>query len=543
MLSVFLGLPFALAALADPAPTTKHEIKTLPGWTDAQGNPAALPSRQFTGYLSGGTPPSGVGTMYFHYWMIESENDPSNDPVLIWYNGGPGASSLFGLLQEFGTFLLTEESYDELYHKTGIPTPQLNPRRWTLNHTIIAIDSPPPMGLSFCSEAGPGGKPTSCGPWTDKSVFKANHMAHKYLFEEVFPEMKKNPLYFTGESYGGIYIPGFVEEMLNDPVPGLNFQGFAVGDGWTGCAPMPGKPVDWCINLDNVGVFKYPNCNAGPWYDVEFFHGHSQYSNELYDQIILTCSVAELKGSSPLGSDCLSLIDEMAEEVGYFFPYNLYNNCPAGAMRRRLTDTNQHIFEGDHHGINRALRSRRLMGASVTGKKSWSGLSSPCFGGALPDWLLRNDTLKAIGAIAGSSFINLDNGHGFNYTSNEPFVGPIYKHALDSGLKVLVYEGDNDACGLQTSPVEDIFTNLFSEFGMKKTQKWRPWSWTSAGGDEAMGGYVIEYDDRKAQFVSIRGAGHLSPLNRPNAALALMTAFTSGKALPRYAPVPPGSNV
>jgi hypothetical protein len=32
-------------------------------------------------------------------------------PLTIWYNGGPGAPSTYGLFQEFGPFLLTEESY------------------------------------------------------------------------------------------------------------------------------------------------------------------------------------------------------------------------------------------------------------------------------------------------------------------------------------------------------------------------------------------------------------------------------------------------
>ena len=243
-----LQLAAAVVSTTTPPPS-RFEVTSLPGWVDAADAPAELPSRMFTGYLDAGVPPSGVGTMYFHYWLVESERDPANDPVLIWYNGGPGASSLFGLLQEWGPLRLLETSYDQRYNKTGVPTPQFNPYRWTKTHTVVAIDSPPPMGLSFCSEAGPAGNATSCGPWTDKTVFAANHAAHRTFFTSVFPELAANPVYLTGESYAGIYLPGFADAMMSDPIKGVNFQGWAIGDGWTGCRHVAGKPANWCIDL------------------------------------------------------------------------------------------------------------------------------------------------------------------------------------------------------------------------------------------------------------------------------------------------------
>ena len=42
---------------------------------------------------------------------MESENDPSTDPLVVWYNGGPGASSMYGLMVELGPLLLNDESY------------------------------------------------------------------------------------------------------------------------------------------------------------------------------------------------------------------------------------------------------------------------------------------------------------------------------------------------------------------------------------------------------------------------------------------------
>ena len=43
---------------------------------------------------------------------MESENNPATDPVLIWTNGGPGASSFFGLFTEIGPFELAKESLE-----------------------------------------------------------------------------------------------------------------------------------------------------------------------------------------------------------------------------------------------------------------------------------------------------------------------------------------------------------------------------------------------------------------------------------------------
>lgn len=190
-----LAISVALACAA--APIGRKEVKSLPGWE------GKLPSKMFTGFIDAGVPPSGKGKMYFHYWMVQSEGNPATDPVIMvllqqyvsslyantdffplsiqWYNGGPGASSLFGLLQELGPLMLNVESYDANYNKTGIPSPVRNPFSWSKFATIIAIDSPPPIGFSYCTEEGPAGKGTSCGPWKDSTVFAANHVSVKYL--------------------------------------------------------------------------------------------------------------------------------------------------------------------------------------------------------------------------------------------------------------------------------------------------------------------------------------------------------------------------
>jgi cathepsin A (carboxypeptidase C) len=52
------------------------EIHSLPG--------LAVKSkfRQYSGYLN------ATNGRYFHYWFVESQKDPQNDPVILWLNSG-----------------------------------------------------------------------------------------------------------------------------------------------------------------------------------------------------------------------------------------------------------------------------------------------------------------------------------------------------------------------------------------------------------------------------------------------------------------------
>ena len=62
----------------------------------------ALPSPWFSGYLTASP------TKKLHYVFIASLDDPQNDPVVVWFNGGPGCSSLLALFQEHGPFVIDD---------------------------------------------------------------------------------------------------------------------------------------------------------------------------------------------------------------------------------------------------------------------------------------------------------------------------------------------------------------------------------------------------------------------------------------------------
>ena len=108
------------------------KIASLPLWDNE------LPSDQFSGYLD--IPNS---TKHLHYWLIESENDPANDPVVLWLNGGPGCSSLDGLIYEHGPFRLETDA------KSGKLAFNRFDYSWNKKANVVYLEAPVGVGFSY----------------------------------------------------------------------------------------------------------------------------------------------------------------------------------------------------------------------------------------------------------------------------------------------------------------------------------------------------------------------------------------------------------
>ena len=78
-----LGLLFAAAVTAVPA---EDKMTSLP---ECGGD---FNFDAYSGYLD------VSDDKKLHYVLMESQNDPTTDPVLFWFNGGPGCSSMLGMM-------------------------------------------------------------------------------------------------------------------------------------------------------------------------------------------------------------------------------------------------------------------------------------------------------------------------------------------------------------------------------------------------------------------------------------------------------------
>ncbi|KAL0268028.1 UNVERIFIED_CONTAM: hypothetical protein PYX00_010117 [Menopon gallinae] len=149
------------------------------------------------------------------FWFFPSQSNMKKDPVTVWLNGGPGSSSMLGLLTENGPYELTLKN--EL---------KLREYSWNRNSSVIYFDNPVGTGYSFTKGSYP-----ECYPRNQSQVGQAVLTALEQFFK-VFPEVRNNPFYLTGESYAGKYVPG-IAYAIHTSKTSVRLSGFAIGNGWT----------------------------------------------------------------------------------------------------------------------------------------------------------------------------------------------------------------------------------------------------------------------------------------------------------------------
>ncbi|CAL4152141.1 unnamed protein product [Meganyctiphanes norvegica] len=164
---------------------------------------------QYSGYLD------GLEGQHLHYWFVESQRDPTSDPVILWLNGGPGCSSMEGNIKELGPFSISKEDEFSLIQ---------NPYSWNLNASVIFLESPVCVGYSYSDDG-------SCES-SDDTTSMANYMAIQDFFTIKFPEFHGLDFYIVGFSYGGVYVPTLAQRVQEgqSTFP-LELKGWATGNG------------------------------------------------------------------------------------------------------------------------------------------------------------------------------------------------------------------------------------------------------------------------------------------------------------------------
>lgn len=288
--SVLLLVALSIA-LAHP-----DQVHNLPGL------PSPPAFAHYSGYLN-----TTSDTRFLHYWFVESQRSPVHDPLVLWMNGGPGCSSLDGLLTEQGPFHVNPDGKTLFY----------NTYSWNKVANVIFLEAPAGVGFSVATD----GNVTT----NDDQTAADNHAALRHFFRK-FPQYKSNDFYITGESYGGVYVPTLAVQVMRNS-PDINLKGWAVGNGY----------LHQQMLGDSLILFGY-------------FHGI--YGNDLWRQLVTSCcsprTDVDIHGPRPNCSfvqnqnpQCRQAVQKAANAIRdpELDIYNLYSDCAPNQDQLTATRT------------------------------------------------------------------------------------------------------------------------------------------------------------------------------------------------------------
>ncbi|KAG7028428.1 Serine carboxypeptidase-like 45, partial [Cucurbita argyrosperma subsp. argyrosperma] len=447
-------------------------IKSLPGQP-------SVSFRQFGGYIS----IDELQNRSLFYYFVEAQTDPYSRPLVLWLNGGPGCSSLgAGALTEHGPF---RPKGDVLI---------LNQFSWNNVANILYLEAPAGVGFSFSEN-------TSFYDTVNDKITAQDNLVFLERWLDKFPEYKTRDLYITGESYAGHYVPQLASLILKSKL-NIKLKAIAIGN------PL----LEFNTDFNSRGTYLW---------------SHGVISDHAYKLLNTVCSISQMTRESIVkGNDisaaCSEIDDLVSQQISDFI--NVYSinvdvcltQPPAApGTLHSLTSTRQ----GDQ--ANAAKSS-----STALPQYSEDGKIDVCILNEVDAYLNRADVQEALHArLVGVSSWSLCSGV-LNYDLTDLFIPTIQTvgSLLRSGLRVLVYSGDQDAV-IPLLGTRTLVNKLAKALKLNDTQPYSTWFYK-----QQVGGWVEGFGEKNIlSFATIRGAAHQAPYTSPGRSLALFTAFLAGQ--------------
>ena len=535
---LFLSGPCRLAE----ALPLEDEIRSLPLWD------GPLPSPQFSGYLNG---TDGCNTeingpyCYIHYWFCLADDGTSSYsneyPVIVWLNGGPGSSSVLGLLQELGPLLI---------NATGNGFME-NPFSWTrIPANILILESPVGVGYSYCSAQENNGVCQN----TDRYTASTSRAAIIDFFQEKFPEFISNPFFITGESYAGVYVPTLTYELLvynrqasksNETV--INLQGIAVGDPCT----------DNDAQADSMDALWYGN-------------KYGLVDDQIFDVLWNSCDV-RIPTSLRTGKVQIGRFSDVKHSFLRNRKKNIQQELKTFALRQLSSSGNASVA-GD---VCNLAWKKFLFSSSNALSQGWDQLYVDDYSlyafvnndedDAMQQYMNRQDVRQALHVTQTPNVKEWPYPQsGFDYTkeynacnddarntdalSMIDFYRKLFPIPIVLPAGVWIYNGDTDPCvsyeGTRTA---------VKRIGLREVDggSYRPWFYNHTAvpfkilqektimfgpnlvlqnAGIQLGGEIVQYELGLC-FLTIHGSGHMVPQFRPQAAFHFISKFVHFQAL------------
>ncbi|KAJ2936592.1 hypothetical protein H1R20_g509, partial [Candolleomyces eurysporus] len=331
----------------------------------------------YTGYID-------VEARHLFFYFFESRNDPDKDDVILWTNGGPGASSSLGLFMELGPCRVLDEN-----------GPKFHPESWNSRANIFFIDQPVSVGFSYAEYGEHVG--------TTEEAAK-DIAAFVHVFFEHFTKFKGRPFHMAGESYGGRYIPVFAsyvydqnQKLEEAGLTPINLASVMIGNGLTDFYTMATSYYDMaCTPVSAPPVLDITTC-VRMKQAVEFILLYQLY----FDTYNWRCCQAALAFCGNEISTPFSLSGKN--------PYDISRDCEGEITETFCYPVTKHISEYlDRPDV------RKKIGVDSSIKSNFSSVS----------WELNNEF-----------FLNMD-----EFRPTYLYISAL----LERGVRALIYVGAND---------------------------------------------------------------------------------------------------
>ncbi|ESP01459.1 hypothetical protein LOTGIDRAFT_206131 [Lottia gigantea] len=427
--------------------------------------------KQYSGYLK------ASGTKKLHYWFVESQRNPKEDPLVLWMNGGPGCSSVLGLLTEHGPFRIMDDGKTVYYNNAS----------WNLLANMIYLEAPAGVGFSYSDDKN--------YTTSDDMVAHNNYLALKDFFSK-YPEYSSNAFYVTGESYGGVYVPTLSALVVDDK--DINFQGMVIGNGIT----------SYDLNDNSLIYFAY-------------YHG--LFGEKLWDGLVKYCCNGNFSGqcmfTKGTSTECKEYVTQASQLVyaSGLNIYNLYGECAGGVQKSSLKfdavkeKIVSHNFE-EFQLTKQLVKSNRLL------------LDPPCINATNVATYLNTVQVRTTLHIPSvvQKWTSCSGEVGANYIRDYMEMSAQYKKILAAKKRVMVYNGDVDmACNFLGD--EWFVENLEIDVVAERLE----WFYEAEDGSKQVAGFVKQFKD--LDLVTVRGAGHMVPTDKPLPAFQMFKNFLSIK--------------
>ncbi|KAM0910928.1 hypothetical protein ACQ4PT_013809 [Festuca glaucescens] len=463
--------------------------------TRVPGFDGALPSKHYAGYV---TVDEQHGRNLFYY-LVESQGDPSKDPVVLWLNGGPGCSSFDGFVYEHGPF-----NFESGGSVSSLPKLHLNPYSWSKVSTMIYLDSPAGVGLSYSKNVSD----------YQTGDLKTAADSHTFLLKwfQMYPEFLSNPFYIAGESYAGVYVPTLSHEVVKGiqggAKPTINFKGYMVGNGV-------------CDTVFDGNAL------------VPFAHGMGLISDDIYQEASMSCQGNYWNASG--NNKCDTALSKIDSLIGGLNIYDILEPCYHSKIIKEVIPHNSKLPKSfkDLGVTNKTFPVRtRMLG------RAWP-LRAPVRDGRVPSWQEVASGVPCMSDEVATAWLDNDSVRSAIHAQSVSSIGPwllctdvldfdhdagsmisYHKNLTSQGYRAFIFSGDHDMCVPFTG--SEAWTK---SVGYGVVDSWRPWFLNGQ-----VSGYTQGYE-HGLTFATIKGAGHTVPEYKPQEALAFYSRWLAGSKL------------